>query len=57
MTDKRLIALIIGDIIFDIKDRRGIGNEWDAIDDDIKKEIKEEWGIIIGSRLNERSKT
>ncbi len=34
-------------IVADISDRSGLGNEWDAIDNDTKKEIKAAWAKII----------
>lgn len=30
-------------IIADISDRRGLGQEWVNIDDDVQEEIREEW--------------
>lgn len=38
---------IINEIENDITSRDGIGNEWEMIDDDIKKEIKENWKKLI----------
>jgi len=38
---------IIKRIEQDITDRCGIGNEWEAIDDESKKEIRDEWQQII----------
>lgn len=35
--------LLINDIINDIKSKNGIEDEWENIDNDIKKEIKEKW--------------
>lgn len=35
-------------IIEDLEDRSGLGNEWDAIDEDIQKEIRKEWIAIVG---------
>lgn len=34
-------------IIDDMTDRRGLRQEWDAIDDDIQKEIRETWQKIV----------
>ena len=42
-TAKRIIKRIEQDIT----DRCGIGNEWEAIDDESKKEIRDEWQQII----------
>ncbi len=34
---------IVKSILDDISDRRGIGDEFDSYDSEIKKEIKDEW--------------
>lgn len=40
--------IIINKIIEDIRDRQGIGDEWDQIDRKIQQEIKSSWiGIIL----------
>jgi hypothetical protein len=39
----------VDEIISDIEDRRGIGNEWEMIDDKIKREIRDLWIAIIVS--------
>ena len=46
MSDRYAYA-IVNRIVADIKDRRGLKWEWNAIDDDIQKQIKEEWVKII----------
>lgn len=38
---------IVASIIYDLSDRRGIGDEWGYIDDEIKEEIVEKWKDII----------
>ncbi len=44
LRDKKILAdKIIKVIIDDISDRSGLQNEWDEIDEDIQKEIKDEW--------------
>jgi precorrin-2 methylase len=46
--DKNKIAeKIVNDIIKDILDRRGLKQEFQAIDDDIQEEIKTTWKNII----------
>ena len=40
-------------IVEDISDRGGIGNEWDAIDSTIQKEIKQAWRKIIEESITE----
>lgn len=47
------IEKIIQNIIRDICYRRGIGSEWEQIDDDIQEEIKDEWRLIIKEVLND----
>jgi hypothetical protein len=38
---------IVHEIIDDILDRKGLGDEWEAIDEDAQDEIKEAWRKII----------
>lgn len=38
---------MVNSIIADIKNRQGIGSEWDYIDEGIKEDIKQEWKNII----------
>ena len=45
--DNKTAELIVFKIIEDISDRSGLGAEWDCIDSDIQKEIKEKWVSII----------
>lgn len=40
-------------IIDDLTNRRGLGHEWDAIDDDIQAEIKARWTEIIEDAIIE----
>ena len=40
---KRHPDAIISKIILDIRDRQGLGDEWDNIDVDVRKEIIAEW--------------
>ena len=43
-------------IISDLTDRRGLENEWDQIDEDVKQEIKDTWlEIIYQSMIEERA--
>ena len=46
------IDKIINLIIKDIKDRKGVGDEFQQIDDDIIEEIKQTWKDIIINILN-----
>jgi hypothetical protein len=49
---EKIAAYIIEQIISDISDRSGIGNEWETIDEDIQSKIKQHWEVIIVAALN-----
>ena len=52
MSEKREKAREIAEsIASDIKGRRGIGNEWEMIDDVIQEEIIDAWMAIIEKEL------
>ena len=38
---------IVAEIVRDLSDREGLGNEWDAIDYDIQCEIRETWRQFV----------
>ena len=38
---------IVDAIIADLSDRRGLGNEWEACDDDVRAEIAETWSRLV----------
>ena len=40
-------------ILKDLCDRSGLQNAWDEIDEDIQREIQEEWVSIIAIELGE----
>lgn len=42
MQEKRATT-VVNNIVEDLLDRSGLGDEWENIDDDIKEEIKKEW--------------
>jgi hypothetical protein len=42
---------IVNDIVDDILCRCGIGNEFECVDEDTQKEIKETWKQIIINKL------
>lgn len=44
---------IVEGIMKDFTGRRGLRQEWDQIDDDIKKEIVEKWEKIVDEKLKE----
>ena len=41
----------VDDIIKDIRDRVGLGDEWDNIDEEIQKSIKRTWSNIIAKEI------
>ena len=52
---------IVDNILSDLTGRKGLGNEWEAIDEDIQEEIIAGWcdivvkgmdGLVIGGRYN-----
>ena len=46
MTSK-MAKKAVNAIIYDLSDRKGLGDEWDQIDSDTLKEIKDEWAKMI----------
>lgn len=42
---------IVKKIVADLCDRGGLQNEWDSIDADIQKEIKDKWMEIVMSEM------
>lgn len=50
MTNQK-INEAVDEIVSDLSDRRGLGNEWEAIDEDIQDEIKESWKRILTKHL------
>jgi len=42
---------IVEAIIDDLMSRKGLGDEWDQIDDDIQGEIREAWVAIVRAAL------
>lgn len=48
LTKSEQIAI---NIMEDISDRRGLGNEWDQIDDSIKEEIINGWVEMIDNQI------
>lgn len=43
----------VDEIIADLKDRKGLGDEWYAIDDNVMDEIREEWIQILERSMNQ----
>lgn len=53
MKDVNAVAdLIVDEIIEDLSDRGGLGDEWSNIDDDIQDEIRQQWKTIVLQALN-----
>ena len=46
---KAWIKRAVERIVLDLSDRRGLGGEWDQIDDDIQEGITKTWERIIYS--------
>jgi len=44
-------ALAVQAIIRDLADRKGLGNEWEQVDDDIREEIEKKWTDIVARRM------
>ena len=49
---KEVSEYIVNNIIDDIGDRRGIGDEFESIDDDIQDEIRSSWNQIVLNGLS-----
>ena len=47
--------LIVDAIIYDLKDRRGLKGEWEAIHYDVRDEIKQEWIAIVIEAIKENN--
>jgi hypothetical protein len=45
------VNVAVEQIVRDLSDRGGLGNEWDQIDESIQQEIKDEWKLIIARSL------
>ncbi len=45
---------VVLEIVADIAGRRGIGNAWDEIDQDIQDEMIEEWTEIVNTNMTVR---
>ena len=43
----------VDQIIEDMLDRKGLGDEWDMLDEEIQEEIRIEWAGIIRANLRE----
>lgn len=47
MSNKKKSEIIVDAIIIDLSDRRGLRHEWEQIDEDIQKEIRDKWINLI----------
>lgn len=41
-------------IVYDLAGRKGLGDEWDQIDDDIREEIIEKWTDIVAATAQQQ---
>lgn len=48
---KAQIQELVAALENDISDRRGLSAEWDAIDDDVKQDIRDAWAALIKKHL------
>lgn len=39
-------------VIRDLRDRRGLGQEWEQIDDEVRGEIEDTWATLIGRPIH-----
>ena len=46
-----LAQRIVAEIERDLRDRRGLRSEWEAIDDEILDEIRDKWAALIRKEL------
>lgn len=51
MTNQQRAKAIVEAIRKDFTDRRGLRQEWDAIGDDVKREIVETWRALVIAEL------
>lgn len=53
--DMSVVNKIVEKIIDDMSDRRGLRQEWESIDDDVKREMEETWKTIVRKVLSEKA--
>ena len=53
----KIASVIVADIITNLCDRRGLGNAYEDIDDDIQAELIEKWESIVDNRIKEEAQT
>lgn len=41
----------VAKIIYDLTDRSGLSNEWEAIDEDVQQEIIDKWRAIVAEAM------
>jgi hypothetical protein len=47
-------ARIVEAIVADIQDREGLGDEWVAINPDVRAEIRTKWTAIVNNKVGTR---
>jgi len=45
--EEQEVENIVDELLLDLADRGGLGDEWDMIDEDIQQEIRDRWLEII----------
>ena len=53
MARKKLSEIIVEKIMEDLKDRRGLRQQWDAMDPATQAEIRQAWRVIAKRTLEE----
>jgi hypothetical protein len=53
MTPRQIARSIVNDIAEDIRDRKGLGNEFEEIDEDIRLDMINSWLDITERRIKE----
>ena len=54
MTSETAAKNMLKELLADLTDRRGLRQEWESIDEDVRKEIKKEWTAIFLKWLKRR---
>ena len=48
---EQTVVDIVQAIVADLRNRKGLGDEWDQLEPDIREEIKGEWRHIVREEL------
>ncbi len=55
MNVPKVATRIVNELLADMSNRRGFGQNWEAIDDDIQRGIKAEWRRLIAVVLRDET--